>query len=77
VLGGLESHDPLCRALSARSGCAVIAVDYRLAPEHPYPAAVEDAWTAATWARDRFFATGGGGDSAGGQLAASIRPARA
>jgi acetyl esterase len=72
VLGGLESHDPLCRALSARSGCAVIAVDYRLAPEHPYPAAVEDAWTAATWARDRFSRLAVAGDSAGGQLAASI-----
>ena len=43
VLGSLDSHDPLCRTLAARSGCAVIAVGYRLAPEHPYPAAIEDA----------------------------------
>ena len=72
VLGGLESHGPLCRTLSARSGCAVVAVDYRLAPEHPYPAPVEDAWTALTWATGRFSRLAVAGDSAGGQLAASI-----
>jgi len=72
VLGGLESHGPLCRTLSARSSCAVVAVDYRLAPEHPYPAAVDDAWTALTWAGGRFSRLAVAGDSAGGQLAASI-----
>jgi acetyl esterase len=72
VLGGLDSHGPLCRTLSARSGCAVVAVDYRLAPEYPYPAAVEDAWTALTWATGRFSPLAVAGDSAGGQLAASI-----
>ncbi|MGH3423714.1 MAG: alpha/beta hydrolase [Nocardioidaceae bacterium] len=43
VEGGLESHDAVCHALAARSGWSVLAVDYRLAPEHPYPAALEDA----------------------------------
>jgi acetyl esterase len=70
VLGSLDSHDRLCRALAARSGCTVVAADYRLAPEHPYPAAVEDAWTATLWASRRFPALAVGGDSAGGQLAA-------
>jgi acetyl esterase len=72
VLGGLESHDRLCRALAARSGATVVAVDYRLAPEHPYPAAVEDAWTATRWAGVRFPRLAVGGDSAGGQLAAAV-----
>jgi acetyl esterase len=72
VVGSLVSHDPLCRTLAARSGCAVIAVDYRLAPEHPYPAAVEDAWAAMKWAAERFSLLAVAGDSAGGQLAASI-----
>jgi len=70
VLGSLDSHDGLCRTLAARSGCAVVAVDYRLAPEHPYPAAVEDAWTATQWASTSFPALAVGGDSAGGHLAA-------
>lgn len=68
--GGLESHDPLCRALAARSGWAVIAVGYRLAPEHPYPAAAEDAWMVTEWAAERFAPLAVAGDSAGGQLAA-------
>jgi acetyl esterase len=72
VVGSLVSHDPLCRTLAARSGCAVVAVDYRLAPEHPYPAALEDAWTVTAWAAQRFTPLAVGGDSAGGQLAASI-----
>jgi acetyl esterase/lipase len=70
VLGSLASHDGLCRTLAARLGCAVIAADYRLAPEHPYPAAVEDAWTVTLWAAGRFPALAIGGDSAGGHLAA-------
>jgi acetyl esterase/lipase len=72
VLGGLQSHDPLCRSLAARSGAAVVAVDYRLAPEHRYPAAVEDAWTATRWASRRFAPLAVGGDSAGGNLAAAV-----
>lgn len=70
VLGSLDSYDRLCRALSARSDCAVVSVAYRLAPEHPYPAAVEDAWTATLWASRRFAGLAVGGDSAGGHLAA-------
>jgi acetyl esterase len=72
VLGDLDSHDPLCRTLAARSGAAVVAVDYRLAPEHPYPAAPEDAWTATRWTSDRFERIAVAGDSAGGNLSAAV-----
>lgn len=73
VIGGLDSHDHLCRALAAQAGCAVIAVDYRLAPEHPYPAAVDDALAAWAWFREQpFDAHYVGGDSAGGNLAAVV-----
>lgn len=75
VLGSLDSHHGLCARLASRSGCRVLAVDYRLAPEHPFPAAVEDAWAAVEWAcrggpsgRPQTVAVGG--DSAGGNLAA-------
>lgn len=74
-VGSVQSHDALCRQLGNRSGCAVLSVEYRLAPEHPFPAAVEDALFAVEWAGanakhlnvdpDRF---GLGGDSAGGNL---------
>ena len=70
VLGGLRSHGPLCHALAGRSGAAVVAVDYRLAPEHRYPAAVRDAWIATSWASRRFGPLAVAGDSAGGNLAA-------
>jgi acetyl esterase len=76
VIGDLETHDPLCRQLAARTGAIVCAVDYRLAPEHPFPAAADDALSAARWFlahadelgadRDRLFVLG---DSAGGTLA--------
>jgi acetyl esterase len=77
VIGSLETHDSLCRQLAHRSGCAVIALDYRLAPEHPFPAAWDDAWAAlgalvadpARYGVQRVIAVGG--DSAGGTLAAS------
>ncbi|HNT39654.1 MAG TPA: alpha/beta hydrolase [Rubrivivax sp.] len=77
VIGGLETHESLCRQLARRSGCAVVALDYRLAPEHPFPAAVDDSWAAlrylATRADERGLdgrRLGVGGDSAGGTLAA-------
>jgi acetyl esterase len=72
VVGSLRSHDPLCRTLAARSGRTVVNVDYRLGPEHRYPAAVEDAWAATAWAARRFGRIAVGGDSAGGQLAAVV-----
>jgi acetyl esterase len=76
TLGGLETHDSLCRQLALRSGGAVVALDYRLAPEHRFPAAVDDSWAALRWlADDRTLGLDGtrlavGGDSAGGTLAA-------
>jgi acetyl esterase len=77
VYGDLESHDALCRFLAERAGVRVLAVDYRLAPEHPFPAAVEDAYAAYAWAAEHADEIGAdvdrlvvGGDSAGGNLAA-------
>jgi len=76
VSGDLESHDALCRYLTRESECVVVSVEYRLAPEHPFPAAVEDAIAATEWAADHTDALGGtgdlavAGDSAGGNLAA-------
>lgn len=77
VIGGLETHDSLCRQLALRSGVAVVALDYRLAPEHPFPAAVDDAWAAMQalagspqWGL-RMGPIAVGGDSAGGTLAAA------
>ena len=72
AIGSLASHDPLCRALAARSGCRVVAVDYRLAPEHPHPAGLEDAWTATKWGVRELGPVAVGGDSAGGHLAAVV-----
>lgn len=79
VIGDLDTHDADCRELCRAAGVIVIAVDYRLAPEHPYPAAVEDCLAAAGWAAAEAQAIGGrsgpisvGGDSAGGNLAAVV-----
>jgi acetyl esterase len=60
VLGGLDTHDGLCRHLAAASGWAVLSVDYRLAPEHPYPAALDDLARALAWLRGPAGATGHG-----------------
>ncbi|MGA0610997.1 alpha/beta hydrolase [Caldimonas sp. KR1-144] len=77
TVGGLDTHDSLCRQLALRSGCAVVSLDYRLAPEHRFPTAVEDCIDALHWlAREaatlRLDASrlAVGGDSAGGTLAA-------
>ena len=79
VIGSVETHDGLARALAERTGSVVVSVDYRLAPEHPYPAALDDSWTAASWvlAHARRLCVdparvGVAGDSAGGTLAAIV-----
>jgi acetyl esterase len=77
IVGGLEPHDGLARSLCARGGIAVLTVDYRLAPEHPFPAPLEDCLTVARWAGEQdggreWASVSVGGDSAGGNLAAAV-----
>jgi acetyl esterase len=83
VIGGLDSHDSVCRSLANRMGHAVLSVDYRLAPEHRFPAAVEDAMCSLRWAYENADELGinpdriaVGGDSAGGNLAAIVSQQR-
>ena len=79
VIGDLNSHDGVCRSLANKSGHAVLSVDYRLAPEHKFPAAFDDCVDALRWAHDHAASLGVektriavGGDSAGGNLAAAV-----
>jgi acetyl esterase len=66
VIGGLDDFDKLGRLLAQRTGCTVLLVDYRLAPEYRFPVAVDDAWAALRWADEhRAELTGGGAESAG------------
>ncbi|MEM7335600.1 MAG: alpha/beta hydrolase [Chloroflexota bacterium] len=79
VIGNLNSHDRVCRNMAHHTGRVVVAVDYRLAPENKYPAAVEDAWDALHWAAENGASIGAdttdiavAGDSAGGNLSAVL-----
>jgi acetyl esterase len=79
VLGSIETHDPICRALTRLVGCIVVSVDYRLAPEYPFPIPLEDCYAAVCWvARCSANINGDAqrlavaGDSAGGNLAAAV-----
>jgi len=79
VIGSIESREPQCRLICRDVGCIVVSVDYRLAPEHTYPAAPDDCWAALNWVAGNAEALGGdpqriavGGESAGGNLAAGL-----
>jgi acetyl esterase len=79
TLGTLDSADDLCRNLARRVGCIVVSVDYRLAPEHPFPAPLDDVYAALEWTADNAETFGGdpsrlgvAGSSAGGNLAAAV-----
>lgn len=78
VIGDLDTADAVCRGMAEGAGCIVVSVDYRMAPEHVYPAAVEDAYAATCWAAENQQELGGNGklavtgESAGGNLAAVV-----
>ena len=79
VIGSIETHDMSCRALTNLTGCAIVSVDYRLAPENKFPAPLEDCYAATCWVAENARAIGAdpdrvaiGGDSAGGNLTASV-----
>jgi acetyl esterase len=79
VIGDLDTHDGVCRLLAAAAGVRVLSIGYRLAPEHPFPAPIEDAWAAFEWTAANAASLGAdparigvGGDSAGGNMAAVV-----
>jgi acetyl esterase len=78
VFGDLDTADTFCRNLCRNTGCLVVSVDYRLAPEHPYPAAIDDAYAATCWLAEHASELEGNGhlavagESAGGNLAAAV-----
>ncbi|SLN21486.1 alpha/beta hydrolase [Ruegeria meonggei] len=73
VVGGLDSHDDVCAELCAQTGYRVVAVDYRLCPDHLHPAQFQDSWTATNWVIGEFAdPLVLAGDSAGGNLAAAV-----
>jgi acetyl esterase len=77
TIGDVDTHDVLCRQLAVRARCAVFSVDYRMGPEHPFPAAVDDCWAATRYVAEHaaelnISGIAVGGDSAGGNLAATV-----
>jgi acetyl esterase len=79
VFMGIETHDRICRRLANATGALVVSIDYRLAPEHPFPAALDDCEAAVAWLAEHAGDVGGNprrlavaGDSAGGNLAAAV-----
>jgi acetyl esterase len=77
TIGSVDVYDPITRAIANAAGCIIVSVDYRLAPEHPFPAPLDDCWAAVQWAGSHAADFGGdparvaiGGDSAGGNLSA-------
>jgi acetyl esterase len=72
MFGDLDSYEAVVTALANAAHCAVLSVDYRLAPENPYPAAIDDCWSATVWALDHFDRVAVGGDSSGGNLGAAV-----
>jgi acetyl esterase len=79
TIGGIDDYDPIARSIAKSSGALVVSVGYRLAPEHPHPAALDDCWAATTWVAEHAAEIGGDGsrlalmgDSAGGNIAAVL-----